>query len=94
MQLSDPAIWLYSLALGLLGCLFPYWLYTKGLSGLTGAAASMTATLEPIIAVLFGVILYSEVLGIWQIVGIVLVLGGIILLAKTNSAEESGNKAV
>ena len=88
IQLSDPAIWLYSLALGLLGCLFPYWLYTKGLSGLTGAAASMTATLEPIVAVLFGVILYSEVLGIWQIAGIVLVLGGIILLAKTNSAEE------
>jgi len=91
--LNDPAIWLYSLALGLLGCLFPYWLYTKGLSGLTGAAASMTATLEPIVAVLFGVILYKEALIIWQIAGIVLVLGGIVLLAKTNSTEEPVNEA-
>ena len=93
LQINDPSIWLYSLALGFLGCLLPYWLYTKGLSGLTGAAASMTATLEPIVAVLFGVILYNEVLAIWQIVGIVLVLGGIILLAKTSSVDEDSEEA-
>jgi len=80
-----PSFWLYSLALGTLGCLFPYWLYTKGLSGLTGATASMTATLEPVVAVLFGVILYSEALSAWQIPGIILVLGGIIILAKINT---------
>ena len=47
----------------------------------------MTATLEPVVAVLFGVILYKEFLAIWQIAGIVIVLGGIMLLAKTGSAE-------
>ena len=77
--------------------MFPYWLYTKGLSGLTGATASMTATLEPIVAVLFGVVLYREVLMIWQVVGIVLVLGGIVLLAKLNTTEkpvtDSGNNS-
>ena len=88
VQINDPMIWLYSLGLCLLACIIPYWLYTKGLSGLTGASASMTATLEPIVAVLFGVILYNEALMRWQIAGIVLVLGGIILLAKTNSVGE------
>ena len=85
----DPAVLLYSLALGILGCLFPYWLYTKGLSGLTGATASMTATLEPVVAVLFGVILYKEVLMMWQVIGIVLVLVGIILLTKVSPTERS-----
>jgi len=87
VRLNDPAVWVYSLVLGTLGCLFPYWLYTKGLAGLTGAEASMTATLEPIVAVLFGVLLYKEVLMIWQIAGIVLVLGGIVMLSKINSGE-------
>jgi len=90
--IHDPAVWLYSLALGILGCLFPYWLYTKGLSGLTGATASMTATLEPIVAVLFGVVLYREALLVWQVVGIVLVLGGIILLAKVSPMEKQNTR--
>jgi len=85
----DLTVLLFSLALGILSCLFPYWLYTKGLSGLTGATASMTATLEPVVAVLFGVILYNEGLVVWQVVGILLVLGGILLLAKTNSIRSS-----
>ena len=82
MLASDPVIWVYALALGSLGCLFPYWLYTEGLSGVTTANASMTATLEPIVAVLFGILLYGELLTIWQGAGMILVLAGIIALAK------------
>jgi len=78
----DPSVWLFSLALGTLGCLFPYWLYTKGLSGVTGATASMTATFEPVVAALFGVLLYKEILTVWQVAGMVLVIGGILLLSK------------
>ena len=89
---SDPSVWLFALALGSLGCLFPYWLYTKGLSGVTGATASMTATLEPVVAALFGIFIYSEALTLWQGAGIALVLGGIILLAKTSSADTPSKK--
>ena len=83
----NPEVWLFALGLGILGCLFPYWLYTKGLSGVTGATASMTATFEPVVAALFGVFLYHEVLTIWQITGIALVLGGIILLSRIGSGS-------
>jgi len=83
---SDSTVWLYALALGFLSCFFPYWLYTKGLSGVTGATASMTATLEPVVAALFGVFLYNEILTLWQVTGMMLVLGGIIFLGKVNSS--------
>ena len=83
-----PAVWPYALALGTFGCLFPYWLYTRGLSGVTGATASMTATLEPVIAALFGVLLYREALTLWQASGMALILGSIILLAKMKSADK------
>jgi len=89
---SDPAVWAIALALGSFGCLFPYSLYTKGLSGVTGATASMTATFEPVVAVLIGIFLYSESLTIWQGAGIAMILGGIILLAKTNTADNANNK--
>jgi len=82
---SDPVVWLLALALGICSCLFPFLLYIQGLAGVTGATASMTATLEPVVAVLFGIFLYREILTVWQGAGIVMVLSGIILLAKTNS---------
>jgi len=84
---ADPSVWVLALALGTLGSLFPYLLYTKGLSGVTGATASMTATLEPVVAALFGVILYKEILTLWQIAGMALVLGGILLLSKNKTGE-------
>jgi len=83
----DPVIWLFALALGILSCILPYWLYTKGLSGVTGATASMTATLEPVVATLFGVLLYREVLALWQFLGMILVLGGIILLSRVGTSK-------
>jgi len=84
----NPLFWLYSLAIGILGCLFPYWLYTKGLSGVTGATASMMATFEPLVTALFGVFLYNELLTFLQGSGMVLILGGIVLLGKVNSAAK------
>jgi drug/metabolite transporter (DMT)-like permease len=86
--MSSPGVWACALALGILGCLMPYWLYTNGLSGVTGATASMTATLEPVVAALFGVFLYREALTIWQGSGMILVLGGILLLAITTESRQ------
>jgi len=89
LMATGPIIWAYALALGILGCLLPYWFYTKGLSGVTGATASMTATFEPVVAALFGLVLYREALTFWQGAGMVIVLGGIILLAKITSEKEA-----
>jgi len=75
-----PMFWIYALGIGVLGCLLPYWLYTKGLAGVTGAVASMTATIEPVVAILFGVLLYREVVDFSQWIGVALVLLGVVLL--------------
>jgi len=82
MQMSNPNVLLLTLALGIIGCLFPYILYTKGLKNVTGAEASMTATLEPVVATLLGMIIYHETLSVWQIIGAVLILGSILLLSR------------
>jgi drug/metabolite transporter (DMT)-like permease len=86
---AAPGALPHALALGTLGCLFPFWLYTKGLAGTTGAKASMTATLEPVVAAAFGILLYREALTPWQIAGMALVLGGIVLLGGVSRERGS-----
>jgi len=76
-----PQFWLLALGLGTLGCLLPYWLYTKGLAGVTGAVASMTATIEPAVSIMFGIVLYREVVDLPQWVGVALILFGVVLLS-------------
>jgi len=82
IPIGNPQMWALAITLGTIGCLFPYWLYTKGLENVTGAQASMTATPEPVVAALLGVAIYHETMSPWQILGAILILGSIILLAK------------
>ena len=86
-----PGFWFLALGIGTLGCLLPFWLYTKGLAGVTGAVASMTATIEPVVSIMFGILIYREVVDFGQWVGVVLILLGVVLLskpAKSPSAPE------
>jgi len=75
---------IHILLLGSVGCVFPYILYTKGLAGVTGAQASMTATLEPVVATFIGVFIYKETLSVWQGFGAFLIIGSILLLSVTS----------
>ena len=88
---ASPQFWVYALGIGVLGCLLPYLLYTKGMEGVTGAVASMTATVEPVVAVLFGVLLYREVVTLPQWVGVAMVLVGVVLLSRPKKAGEEVN---
>ena len=68
--------------------LAPYLLYTKGLRGLENGTASILASVEPVVATLLGLVLYSEKLGFWNILGIALVLLSILLINRRSPAEK------
>lgn len=68
--------------------LIPYLLYTKGLQGLENGSASILASIEPVVATLLGLLLYSEKLGFWNILGIALVLLSILLINRRSPAEK------
>jgi drug/metabolite transporter (DMT)-like permease len=65
--------------------------YTSGLKHLEASKASILATIEPIVAVLTGVLFLGEHLRGWQLLGIGLVLYSAILVAGKDS---KGKKAV
>ncbi len=70
----------FAFATGLVTCFLPYLLYTRGLEGLENGKASIMASVEPVVATIVGVVIYSEALTPMSAAGIVLVLSAIVLL--------------
>ncbi len=75
-----PALWAGYAGLALFGSVFSYLAYLKGMdSGLEGGVASITATAEPVIATLLGVVLFHDQLEWLQVMGMAIVLSGVAL---------------
>lgn len=72
--------WLWILILVLVSTVTGFSLYMSGLKHLSASSASITATLEPVIATGFAYALLGEVIGPVQMLGGVLVIGAVILL--------------
>jgi DME family drug/metabolite transporter len=68
----------YSSGLGLFPTVFAYILYTAGLEKVESSKASILATVEPLVATFLGILLYKEVLNIFQWVGAFLILASVI----------------
>ncbi|SRR6056297_355233 len=79
---QDEIVWLYIIGLGLIPTVLAYILYTIGLSKIESSKASITATVEPLVATGVGVIIYNEVLTLRHLGGMVLVIMAIILINK------------
>lgn len=86
-----------SIALSLIATVLAYLLYTSGLKNLEASTASILSTMEPIIAILSGVIFLGDVLNIWQIIGILLVITSAAIIGNLNlkiRRKNSKNKVI
>lgn len=89
---TQNQVWIYAVGLGLIPTVIAYILYTIGLTYIESSRASITATIEPIVAALIGVIMFGDILTGWQVLGIILVLSAVILVQE-NSPGETGTPA-
>ncbi len=76
---SEPSGFLTVLLYSTVTCLLPYLLYTAGLSQTPPAVAGILATVEPVVAALFGVFLLAEPFTPFKAIGILLILSGVLL---------------
>lgn len=67
----------------------PYILYSVGLQYMESSKASIIASFEVVAASMFGVVLYRETIGFFNMVGIVLVVSALILLQMKRSDGNS-----
>ena len=78
--LRTPGDWIYAIGLGLVTCLAPYLLYTRGLAGMENGVASIIATLEMVVATIVSTAIFHEPFGMLNLLGVALVLGGIVVM--------------
>ena len=81
-QAADLKLIVLALAMGVVTCIFPYVLYTKGLSGVENSLAAILATSEPITATLIGGIVFKEELSLGNFLGIVLIISSVLIMNR------------
>ncbi|MBQ6454955.1 MAG: EamA family transporter [Eggerthellaceae bacterium] len=78
--ITTPGIAGWIVALGIVTCLIPYLLYTKGLEGIENGTASILATIEMVVATLVSALFFQEPFGLTNLIGIALVFVGIVIM--------------
>lgn len=92
--LSSGSTWLSILGLGFLPTVIAYLLYTKGLSMVETGKASITATMEPVVASLIGIYFFGEVLTAFQLVGILFIIAAVVLIQLRRKEQKTVTRAV
>lgn len=72
----------YALGLGIICCVLPYMLYTKGLERVENSKASVIVAVEPVVASVIGITVYHESLTLIKFSGIILVLAAVVICSK------------
>ena len=75
-----PARTALALLCGLLTGSLAYVLYTAGMKGMETSRAAQLTTIEPVTAAVLGFMLFHQPLSIWEIAGIIMVVGSVILM--------------
>ena len=82
-QITEMGQWPLAISFALLTTVLPYLTYTKGLSGLPASKASVTATIEPVVAAILGIVVFHESVTMLKVTGIVLVLSSVVVMGRT-----------
>lgn len=76
---DDVSMFGFYIVFALVSTVIPYILYTLGLTSLENSKASIIASVEPVAATVFGIVLFHEEMTISNLIGIILVLGAILI---------------
>lgn len=79
---QDVASILISLGLGVICTVFPFLLYTLGLSYVENSKVSIFASVEPVTATLLGAVVYQEKLSVSGTLGVILVIVALVIYGR------------
>lgn len=77
---ESPARTALALLCGLLTGSMAYVLYTTGMKGMETSRAAQLTTIEPVTAAILGSVLFHQPLSVWEMAGIAMVVGSVILM--------------
>lgn len=80
VELSTPYVWGVGAAMALLNTILPIILYIVAIKRIGGTEASLISIAETPFSLLFAYALLGEVLTVWQAVGTIMIVAGIVLV--------------
>ncbi len=83
-----PSLILFCCLTALVTAVIPFLAYTLGLRTVEASRAGILATIEPMVATVIGIIVFSEKLTVFSALGILLILAAVILLNIKADAKE------
>lgn len=86
---AEPSMIAYTLVFALVVSVAPYLLYSYGLTGVENSTAAVIASVEPVAATVFGIVLFDEYLCVSSVIGIILVLAALILCIERPQKAKS-----
>ncbi len=89
MRSYAPVEWVWIVYISVIGTILPFGFYYEGINRIRSSRASITATLEPIIAGVVSYIFLGEVMEIPQIAGGVLVIFSVVILQLRQQVDEN-----
>lgn len=87
-----PAVSIYAAGLAIVPTCLAYVLYTFGLARMESSKASIFATVEPVVAVLIGIVVFDDVITFWKALGMILILTAIVLATDQRQAASPSKK--
>lgn len=88
--LISTEVIVYSIGLGLFPTVLAYILYTKGLAHVEAGNAAIVSTIEPVVAILTGVILFGERMSLLQLCGALLILLSLLITSFLPKKQPKG----
>ncbi len=78
----------------LITAVFPFLAYTLGLQNVEASKAGIIATIEPMVATLIGIVVFSEPLTLMSGLGILLILSAVVILNLTHEKHKIKGESV
>ena len=88
---SPVSLLLLCLLTALVTAVVPFLAYTLGLRTVEASRAGILATVEPLVATLIGILVFSEPLTVLSGIGIALILAAVVLLNLSPRQDERGH---
>ena len=85
---AEPSLIINAALLGVVTAVFPYLLYSWGLTGMEASTASIIASIEPVAATALGAIFFNEPVTFTTVGGMCFVLAAIVLLSGVKKRKK------
>ncbi|MBB5172318.1 DMT family transporter [Texcoconibacillus texcoconensis] len=89
---AKPEVWLLAIGLAIIATVLGYIFYTYGLARIESSRASILSTIEPVVAISVGVLIFGDSMEVWQVLGMILVITSVFLTIETKKEAKVVNE--